>query len=103
GTNATVPYMPAACVEPIESLVVSATRVKVPCGLIPGASGGGLYSEHGGELLLVGIVSSVTTDLRSNGVVPLSSLYELLQHTEHYSHGFASQDVHKAGPAQRYS
>jgi hypothetical protein len=66
----------------------------VPCGLVPGASGGGLYAEENGELVLVGILSTVTADLTANGVVPLDALQELLQHAERYAHGFSTADVH---------
>ncbi len=61
-------------------------RVTVHCGLIPGSSGGGLFAEQDGELTLVGILSTVTADLSANGVVPLSSLHELLRHPELYTH-----------------
>lgn len=59
-----VGYRPAGCVDSTAFLDVSATRVMVPCGLVPGASGGGLFSENNGELVLVGILSNVTADLR---------------------------------------
>ena len=60
----------------------------VPCGLVPGASGGGLYAEQDGELVLVGILSTVTADQTANGVVPLASVQELLEHPDRYAHGF---------------
>jgi len=85
-TNA--PYRPAACVESAQSLEVSAKRVTVPCGLVGGASGGGLFTEEHGELVLVGILSTVTSDLLSNGVAPLAALRELLDHPDVYAHGF---------------
>ena len=62
----------------------SRTSVDIPCGLIPGASGGGIFAEVDGTMVLVGIVSTVTSDLTSNGVVPLESLHELLRHPEQY-------------------
>ena len=88
GTRAALPYGPAGCVDPVDGLDVSAARVMVPCGLVPGASGGGLYAEQDGELVLVGILSTVTADQSANGVVPLASLHELLEHPDRYAHGF---------------
>ena len=73
---------------------MSTARVMVPCGLIPGASGGGLYNEENGEIVLVGILSTVTADLSANGIVPLAALQELLQHPEQYAHGFSTAQAH---------
>jgi Trypsin-like peptidase domain len=75
----------AGCVEAVADLIVTPARVTVPCGLIPGASGGGLFVT-GGELVLVGILSTVTDDLAANGIVPLTSLHELLEHPDRYTH-----------------
>ena len=88
GTRIDFPYRPAGCVGSVRSLDVSAARVMVPCGLVPGASGGGLFTEDNGELVLVGILSTVTADLSANGIVPLASLHELLEHPDRYAHGF---------------
>jgi hypothetical protein len=82
------PFRPAGCVAAAQSMEVSAGRVIVPCGLVPGASGGGLFTEEDGELVLVGILSTVTADLSANGIVPLASLHELLEHPDQYAHGF---------------
>jgi hypothetical protein len=83
-----LPYRPAGCVDQADELDVSPERVFVPCGLVPGASGGGVFAEQDGETVLVGILSTVTADQSSNGVVPLSSLQELLAHPDRYAHGF---------------
>ena len=88
GTSMDVPYRPAGCVSSVQSMEVSAARVLVPCGLVQGASGGGLFTEDNGELVLVGVLSTVTADLSANGIVPLSSLHELLDHPDRYAHGF---------------
>jgi hypothetical protein len=77
---------PAGCVVPTASLSIAAGRVDVACGLIPGASGGGLFATAGDTIQLVGIVSTVSSDVSSNGVVPLSSLDELLAHPQRYWH-----------------
>jgi hypothetical protein len=88
GTANDFPYQPAGCVASVQSLDVSPARVMVPCGLVPGASGGGLFTVDNGELVLVGILSTVTADLSANGIVPLASLHELLEHPDRYAHGF---------------
>jgi len=89
------PFRAAGCVESVESLVVSSARVTVHCGLVPGASGGPLLTVDNGELVVVGVLSSVTTDLSANGVVPLDSLHELLEHPERYEHKFETSDDHR--------
>jgi hypothetical protein len=66
----------------------------MPCGVVPGASGGGLYSEQNGEFVQVGILSYVTADVSANGVVPLASLHELLQHRDQYTHVISGESVH---------
>lgn len=95
GTQIGIPYRPAGCEASADSLDVSTARVMVPCGLIPGASGGGLYSEKNGEIELVGILSTVTADLTANGIVPLASLHELLNNPERYAHGFGAGNSHR--------
>jgi len=93
--RALAPHLSAAgCVVSVDALKVSATRVTVPCGLIPGASGGPLFAEVDGKLVLVGILSTVTADLAANGIVPLAALQELLQHPEQYAHGFSTAQAH---------
>lgn len=89
------PWGPAGCVTSVESLVVSSGRVTVPCGLVPGASGGPLLAVDNGEFVVVGILSTVTTDLSANGVVPLDSLLELLAHPERYAHDFETGPDHR--------
>ena len=76
----------AGCVHLVSDLEITSTAVKVPCGLIPGASGGGLFVESNGELILVGIISTVAADLSYNGVVPLPALHELLENPVEYTH-----------------
>ena len=76
----------AGCTVPTVSLSVTGNQVEIPCGLIPGASGGGMFVEVNGTIVLVGIISTVTADLSANGVVPLDSLHELLRHPWRYWH-----------------
>jgi hypothetical protein len=95
GIAVEVSYRPAGCVDSASSLDVSDARVMVPCGLVPGASGGGFFTEQNGELVLVGILSTVTADLSANGVVPLAALRELLEHPDRHRYGFSTQHVHR--------
>jgi Trypsin-like peptidase domain len=76
---------PAGCVHPASDLEITTTRVKVPCGLIPTSSGGGLFVENDGELILVGVLSTVAPDLAYNGVAPLSALHKLLDNPTEYA------------------
>ena len=91
-TGSDFPFRPAGCVHSVDALEVEDARVVVPCGLVRGASGGGLYAEEDGELVLVGILSTVMAGQRANGVVPLASLRELLEHPDRYGHGFHAVD-----------
>ena len=89
---------PAGCTVPNASLLVTGSRVEIPCGLIPGASGGGMFVEVNGTIVLVGIVSTVTNDLSANGVVPLDSLHQLLRHPQEHWHEVTTTR-HTAGAA----
>jgi hypothetical protein len=86
GTLIEIASAPAGCTVPVGSLSVLGGRVDVPCGLIPGASGGGMFADVNGTIVLIGIVSTVTFDLSVNGIVPLESLLQLLRHPERYRH-----------------
>ena len=81
---------PAGCTVPTVALSVADSGVDVRCGLIPGASGGGMFTDVDGTMVLVGIVSTVTRDLTANGIVPLQSLHELLRHSDEYRHDTAA-------------
>lgn len=77
---------PAGCVLPASTARFTPRGVSLPCGLIPGASGGGVFTERDGELLLVGVISNVAGDLSANGVVPLDALQQLLANSTQYLH-----------------
>ena len=90
GDGATAPAaakrVPAGCTEPAAALDMSDESVVVHCGLIPGSSGGGLFTDDAGtttdnvthEITLVGIISTVANDRSYNRIVPLDSLHRLL-------------------------
>jgi len=85
GGVVTINTAAAGCVEPVSDLEISDAQVKVPCGLIPGASGGGLFVERNGEYILVGITSTVAPDLTYNGLVPLAVVHDLLENSAAYT------------------
>jgi hypothetical protein len=80
----------AGCVHMVSEAQIIVTEVKLPCGLIPGASGGGLFVEQNGELILVGILSTVAPDLSYNGVVRLDNLLKLIANPTSYPHRIAA-------------
>ena len=81
----------AGCVELATRAEVAKTYVRLPCGLIPGASGGGAFVEHNGELILVGIISTVARDLTFNRLVPLAALHELLDNPAPYTYSMTRE------------
>jgi hypothetical protein len=91
----------AGCVHPVSAVEVTEVTTRVPCGLIPGASGGGLFVSERGKLTIVGIISTVAHDLASNGVVPLTGLRELLAHPDRYRHRVATRTDHSEAPVLR--
>jgi hypothetical protein len=86
GTLIEIASAPAGCTVSTASLSLVDRHVDVPCGLIPGASGGGMFANVHGRITVVGIVSTVTRDMSVNGIVPVASLHELLVHPGTYRH-----------------
>ena len=76
----------AGCVQRSTSVDITPNRLTIGCGLIPGASGGGLFAERSGELILIGVTSTVAGDLSSNGLVPIANVRQLLAAPEQYAH-----------------
>jgi hypothetical protein len=66
------------CTVTPEQVHRDVNTVRVPCGLIPGASGGGLYSVDGDRVTLAGVLSTVTMDHTVNGFVPLHSVTAMI-------------------------
>ena len=86
----------AGCHVAASALTVRLDRIDVPCGLIPGASGGALLVRTATGVELAGIVSTVTWDLDTNGVTPVSALLALLADAERMTTPSASS----AAPAR---
>ena len=78
--------LPSGCVERASAIEVADDQLKISCGLIPGASGGGLFAEQGGELVLLGVTSTVGRDLSYNGLTPLAAVHALLDHPGDFTH-----------------
>ena len=83
--------LPAGCVDRASSIEISSSQLKVHCGLIPGASGGGLFVKHDGRLVLLGIISTVGFDLSFNGLTTLAAVHELLNHPREYTHAIPEE------------
>jgi hypothetical protein len=78
--------VPAGCEGPATAVEMAVTQLNVPCGLIPGASGGGLFTEDGDGSVLLAVISTVAFDLSFNGLTPLSVVHELFNHPEAFTH-----------------
>jgi hypothetical protein len=77
---------PAGCVNLATAAQRHPNAVEFPCGLIPGASGGGLFATRGGQFVLVGITSTVSLDLTTNRLAPTDTVHELLARPDSYRH-----------------
>jgi hypothetical protein len=91
GSVIKIESLPSGCVDCASSIEIAADQLKVGCGLIPGASGGGLFVEQDGGLVLLGIISTVGFDLSYNGLTPLAAVHELLGHPGEYKHGLPDE------------
>jgi hypothetical protein len=84
---------PAACtVSAPEIEVREAGYLQIPCGMIPGGSGGPMIVKHAGKFILVGVLSTVNFELTSNGIAPVSAVARLLASPEKFMHDFALPD-----------
>jgi hypothetical protein len=77
---------PSGCVDRASSIEIGPDQLRLRCGLIPGASGGGLFVERGARHVLLGITSNVDVQLTVNGLAPLATVHELLDHPGRYRH-----------------
>jgi hypothetical protein len=93
----------AGCIHRRSELAITTTQISVPCGLIPGASGGGLFHEVDGDVVLGGIISTVSADLTINGVTTLAALQRLLDDPAEYRHELPARALaHKAAGVTRF-
>lgn len=78
--------VPAGCVGDASSVEMARGERNIPCGLVRGASGGGLFTERGGGPILLGVIATVTFDLSVNGLTPLTAIHALFDHPDVYTH-----------------
>jgi hypothetical protein len=90
---------PAGCVERATSIEIANDELKAGCGLVPGGSGGGLFTSRDGGLELVGIISTVGFDLSYNGLTRVSAVDELLNHPGDYTHALPQERVSLTQPS----
>jgi hypothetical protein len=105
-TGATGPIIrinsaPAGCSGPATAVHVESSLARVPCGLIPGASGRPLVTETARGFHLLGLISHVALDLSWTGVVPASAVRELLDRPLAYAHAMSTAPPPAAAPVDR--
>jgi hypothetical protein len=88
----------AGCTVPASAARITDAEVRLPCGLIPGASGGGAFVDDHGQLTLVGIVSTADVRFTTNGLVPLSSVHRLLDNPIQYQHELGAPYSDRTAP-----
>lgn len=76
--------IPAACDFTGRQVTHQKKTMDIPCGMIPGGSGGPVLVAKDGRLLLVGVVSSVNKGLSFNSIAPVSLATEMLLDPERY-------------------
>ena len=91
GAVVEIESLPTGCVDRASSIEIGVNQLQVGCGLVPGASGGGLFVEQGGRLVLLAIISTVSIDLSFNGLTPLAAVHELLNHPHEYTQALAEE------------
>jgi len=83
-----IDYATAGCVHAAATAEFERDRVRLPCGLVPGSSGGGAFVLTDDGWTLVGVVSTVTANITANSLVPLSAVQRLLDHPSGHIHRF---------------
>lgn len=99
GGVVTVETAVAGCDLPATSVEVRDDQLRVPCGMVPGASGGSLLSFDRGTAVLVGVTSTVAADLSANGITPVSGVHRLLDDPSRFRHIVEVTDRRPAGDA----
>jgi secreted trypsin-like serine protease len=70
---------PAACSVEGSDITWSSKYWTIPCGMVPGGSGGPLVVSTATGYKLVGVLSTVSYDLTKNGIVPVERVQEMLE------------------------
>lgn len=95
----TVETVVAGCDLPARSVEVRGDQLRVPCGMVPKASGGSLLAFDQGGAVLVGVTSTVAADLSANGITPVSGVHRLLDDPSRFRHVVEVTDRQPAGDA----
>ena len=91
------PVIPAACTFTSSQ----AWRVEgvwsVSCGMVPGGSGGPVLAVKNGEILLVGVISSVNSSLSANGIASAALVAEMLRNPDNYYYSLTNVQEYTPG------
>ncbi len=88
---------PAACTFTGDQVKTLKNFWSIPCGMIPGGSGGPVLVLKNGKLLLVGVLSSVDGSLSSNGITPVSIAAEMLRNPDKYYYSLTNVQGYTPG------
>lgn len=84
---------PAACSVRYEDIEIREGFWSVPCGMIPGGSGGPMIVSTANSQYLVGVLSSVNGSLSSNGIAPVSAVLALIANPAKYTHSYEYDSI----------
>ncbi len=84
---------PAACSIRREDIEIRKGFWSVPCGMIPGGSGGPMIVSTANDLYIVGVLSSVNASLSSNGIAPVSAVRALIANPAKYTHSYEYDSI----------
>jgi hypothetical protein len=88
GANGGVTYIAhagAACDVAPGAAEYRTSHWKIRCGMVPGGSGGPFVTYKDGIPTLVGVLSTVSFDLRTNGIAPVEQVQRLLADPERFA------------------
>lgn len=89
----TLESSPAACSIRREDIEIRKGFWSVPCGMIPGGSGGPMIVSTANDLYIVGVLSSVNASLSSNGIAPVSAVRALIANPAKYTHSYEYDSI----------
>lgn len=79
---------PAACSIRREDIEVREGFWAVPCGMMPGGSGGPMIVSIANNQYLVGVLSNINSSLITNGIAPVSAVLALIANPAKYAHSY---------------
>ena len=93
----TTTTVPAACTFTSSQVTAVKNFWSIPCGMVPGGSGGPVLVVKNGKLLLVGVLSSVDASLSSNGITSVSIAAEMLLDPDRYYYSLTNDSTAATG------